>query len=66
MYWLDGGRYIVTILMCLFEGSLNVVIKHSQCGTKYVLQLDNIKLVLYRMTLHHQYHQIYLVVYNYI
>ena len=50
MYWLDGGRYIVTILMCLFEGSLNVVIKHSQCGTKYVLQLDNIKLVLYRMT----------------
>ena len=36
--------------MCLFEGSLNVVIKHSQCGTKYVLQLDNLKLVLYRMT----------------
>ena len=29
MYWIDGGRYIVTILMCLFEGSLNVVIKHS-------------------------------------
>ena len=47
MYWLDGGRYIVTIVMCLFEGSLNVVIKHSLCVTKYVLQLDTLKLVLY-------------------
>ena len=36
MYWLDGRRYIVKILICLFEGSLNVVIKH----------LDNFKLVL--------------------
>ena len=33
--------------MCLFEGSLNIVIKHSLCVTKYVLQLDNLKLVLY-------------------
>ena len=36
--------------MCLLEVNLNVIIKHSQCGTKYVLSLDNLKLVLYRMT----------------
>ena len=54
--------------MCLFEERKNVVIKHSQCGTKYVLQLDNLKLVLYRITIHHQLNhpQIYLDVCNYI
>ena len=36
--------------MCLFEGSLNVAVRHLQCGTKYALQLDNLKLVLNRKT----------------